>query len=140
MQLLKQSFVILLLSVIAAVGVGLVHPKAPVLNLNAESDPYLVTTANVAGKEPFLWVDARSAEAYAAEHAPGAVNLNEDDWDTGFIQVLERWTPEMALVVYCDARECHASEAVAQRLRRELDFENVYYLEGGWESWLEDLK
>lgn len=82
-----------------------------------------------------LWLDARPAADYAAGHVPGALPLTEDAWEELFASVIEAWDGRRSLIVYCGAKTCQTSETVARRLRRELGFENVYVLEGGWEAW-----
>lgn len=82
-----------------------------------------------------LWVDARSEEQFAAAHVPGAIRLDEDDWNKLLPAVLSAWTPERKIVVYCSRVTCNASHAVAERLRHEAGLKNVYVLQGGWEEW-----
>ncbi len=85
-----------------------------------------------------LWIDARPAAQFEAGHIPGAVNLPLDAWDTHFPQLLAVWSPERALVVYCDSTTCDLSEQVADRLRRELGVDTVQVLHGGWQAWQEE--
>ena len=82
-----------------------------------------------------LWIDARSAEEHAAGHIPGALLLNEDDWDKGFAALLDAWDFEQPLVIYCSSQTCDASHAVAERLKNHLRFDQIYVLQGGWETW-----
>ncbi len=82
-----------------------------------------------------LWVDARSRQKYEAEHAPDAVLLNEDVWETQVAEFLNEWEPEYAVVIYCDGATCDASHAVRKRLTEELQITNVYVLKGGWAAW-----
>ncbi len=82
----------------------------------------------------WLWVDARPAAAFAAGHAAGAVRVAEDDWDSGFGELVEAWDGSRPIVVYCAASGCDASVAVARRLRAELGFTEVHALRGGWEA------
>jgi rhodanese-related sulfurtransferase len=84
---------------------------------------------------PPIWVDARSDDRFAAGHVTAAVSVNEDAWDEGLGRFLQIWQPGAKIVVYCDGADCQASELVAQRLRRELDLEDVYVLAGGFEAW-----
>jgi rhodanese-related sulfurtransferase len=81
---------------------------------------------------PILWADARPAAAFAIAHVPGAVNLNENQWEDGFGQLMLRWTPDKPVVVYCDDDACNASRAVAARLRDHAGLPEVYVLLGGW--------
>ena len=82
-----------------------------------------------------LWADARPEEEFARGHIPGAMLLNEDEWDAQLRTFLTAWAPERKIVVYCSAVSCNASHAVAERLRNEVGLKNVYVLEGGWEAW-----
>ena len=82
-----------------------------------------------------VWIDARPATSYAAEHIPGAFSLNEEDWNTLHMRFAVEFQPTQTLVVYCDSLECNASRVVAERLRKELGAEKVFVLKGGWESW-----
>lgn len=56
-------------------------------------------------------------------------------WDELLPAVLEGWPSGKPAIVYCDSRECEASEEVAQRLR-EFGVAPVFVLRGGWEAWL----
>ncbi|TAG28804.1 MAG: rhodanese-like domain-containing protein, partial [Verrucomicrobia bacterium] len=83
-----------------------------------------------------LWIDAREPAAYAAAHVPGALALNEADWDAGFSALVDRWDGAQPIVVYCGGESCQASETVAQRLKQELAFPQIIVLRGGWDAWL----
>lgn len=83
-----------------------------------------------------LWVDTRSGEAFSRSHIPGAVLLNEDQWDERFPELFARWQPELEVVVYCDSNLCDASHQVADRLKRELQTDRVHVLHGGWQTWM----
>jgi len=84
-----------------------------------------------------MWVDARPETAYAQQHIPGAVLLNEDEWDELFPELFARWQPELEVVVYCDSSLCDASHQVAERLRKDLQADRVYVLHGGWQAWID---
>ncbi len=82
-----------------------------------------------------LWVDAREASSYNRAHVPGAVSLNESEWENMLPGFLAVWQPERPVVIYCNSEQCDTSRAVALRLRRELALENVFVLKGGWTAW-----
>jgi rhodanese-related sulfurtransferase len=82
-----------------------------------------------------LWVDARSRAKYERAHIPGAVLLNEDEWNKLVPAFLDAWDPDVPVVVYCDGGSCDASHAIAGRLRTELKIERVHVLKGGWSAW-----
>ena len=81
-----------------------------------------------------LWLDARSAEEYEAEHVPGALLLNLENWDHLFPKFLDQWAPGEKVVVYCSAATCELSREVAERLRKN-GISMVFVLKGGWEAW-----
>ena len=81
------------------------------------------------------WVDARSRTKYERTHIPGALLLNEDEWDKLVGPFLDAWDADKTLIVYCDGGSCEASQAVAERIRTELKIGGVYVLKGGWAAW-----
>jgi len=85
--------------------------------------------------ENVQWVDARTQAKYQRAHIPGALLLNEDEWEKLVGPFLDAWDADKTLVVYCDGGNCDASEAVAERIRNELKIGGVYVLKGGWAAW-----
>lgn len=82
-----------------------------------------------------MWIDARPEGDFAVEHVPGALLLNAENWDRLLPAVLNAWSPERKLVVYCNQQNCDASREVARRLREEVGLKDVFVLTGGWEAW-----
>src|SRR5579862_2319274 len=132
---LRQSLVLVCVALAPAFLCGLYHPKRP----------RFATEAITAGEIPLsmakqlgakaLWIDARSKADYEAKHVPGALLLNEDDWDRLLEPVLDEWSNDRVIVVYCSSLRCQASHEVAARLRDEVGLSPVYVLKGGWETW-----
>lgn len=85
--------------------------------------------------EQVLWIDARERKAYQAAHIPGAVLLNEDEWEDAIPAFLQAWDPNKTIIVYGENAKNTASQAIAERLRSEVQLESVYVLKGGWEAW-----
>lgn len=85
----------------------------------------------------YILVDARTPENYETAHIPEAINLYAGAFDDQILNFLDVWSPERAVIVYCDSRQCGASEELAGRLREGFQIEKVFVLKGGWESWLE---
>jgi rhodanese-related sulfurtransferase len=85
--------------------------------------------------DAILWLDLRRPKDYAAGHIPGALPFDEASWDEHLGQLLDRWSPDTPVVVYCDSPACGASERVAARLRQELGVDNIHVLAGGWAAW-----
>ncbi|WP_419949111.1 rhodanese-like domain-containing protein [Candidatus Palauibacter sp.] len=83
--------------------------------------------------EPVVVVDGRSAEAYAHEHIPGAVNLPHREITAESTASLDR---SRLYVCYCDGIGCNASTRTALKLL-VLGFE-VRELMGGLDWWKRD--
>ena len=131
---LRQAAGLAFLALLPAVVAALLHPKRPdFANLAREGE--ITVAAALRSPSEYLWIDARSAPHYQTRHVPGALPLNEDDWNNLLPAVLQAWPTGRPAIVYCDSRQCEASEAVAKRLR-EFNVAPVFILKGGWEGWL----
>jgi rhodanese-related sulfurtransferase len=135
---LRQAVLLVGLAFLPAIGQALFFRGNPALS-SRPPDPFEVTLAQEKGwGAAVLWIDARPQEEYEKGHIPGALSLNEDDWNNLLPAVLAAWSPERKLVVYCSRVSCNASHGVAERLRNEAGLKNVYVLPGGWEEWEEN--
>ena len=126
----RRTGELLLLSFLGAVGVAFVNPLP--------EGPPKVSLDELRGNPSFseiLWVDARSEMDYSSAHVPGAVWLNEQEWEVGLIGFMAEWEPGVDVVVYCGDESCGSSSAVAARLMNELELEEVFVLENGWAEW-----
>lgn len=85
--------------------------------------------------ERVQWVDARSRAKFERTRIPGALLLNEDEWDKLVGPFLDAWDPDKTLVVYCDGGSCEASHHVAARIRNDLMISGVLVLKGGFAEW-----
>ena len=83
-----------------------------------------------------MWVDARSDEAFAKGHIPGAVHLTMEGWALQFLQFTNEWRPNWSVIVYCDGGTCHASQEVAEHLQKSIKGIDVSILKGGYPAWL----
>ena len=134
--LLREVALLAGLALLPAVGEAVyfrdkVSWKTPV----AASEEVTVAQAQAFGASA-IWLDARPDDEFEREHVPGALQLNEDRWSELLPRMLDGWSPEKRLVVYCSSQGCGASREVARRLRNENGLKNVYVLEGGWEAWV----
>ena len=137
---LRESVLLLGLAVVPALLALWLHPKRPILSWNAPAVESVELAAVRQWSGPVLWVDARKAEAYKAEHIPGAISLNESEWEQRLPGLMEAWRPGQRVIVYCDTQECDASQAVALRIRRELNLQDVFVLKGGWTAWQQERR
>lgn len=83
--------------------------------------------------EPFVVVDGRSAQAYAKEHIPGAINIPHKDLCFSNTEGLDK---SKIYVCYCDGIGCNASTKTALKLLT-LGFQ-VRELIGGLDWWKRD--
>lgn len=134
------ALALLLAPVVPAALTGWLHPAKPDWERLSRSaadsaDERIDATEARLNHADSLWLDARSRADFEAAHVPGAVLLNEDEWEAQLPAVMERWDGRQAMLVYCGGESCHASDAVARRLRRELGDVKVLVLSGGWPAW-----
>ena len=97
-----------------------------------ETDSWDVYEA-LSRNEPLVVVDGRSAEAYAREHIPGAVNLPHREISAETTAHLDK---SSLYVCYCDGIGCNASTKTALKLLT-LGFQ-VRELMGGLDWWKRD--
>ena len=122
---------------ILALANGFLNPRAPawaeVVVVPGKGE--LVLDAALLRAKNVLWIDARWEAEYAQARIPGALPLNEDNWNKLLPAVLSAWQPGRRIIVYCGSRQCQASREVAERLRDQVGLADVFILKGGWESW-----
>lgn len=121
-------------TVLAAGAAGL-NPAARALLRSGELPDELSVAEARAFRGAMLWIDARSDADFARAHVPGAWPLNEERWDEQIEAVVDRWQPGTRVVVYCSSTGCQASRRVADSLRSQYQFDDVWVLHGGWEAW-----
>jgi Rhodanese-related sulfurtransferase len=85
--------------------------------------------------ETFLLVDARSADDFELGHLHGALNLNEESFDSQIGDLLDEWTPDRKIGVYCNPLKCGSSAKIARRLTKDYGIEKVFVLKGDWRKW-----
>ena len=137
---IKKSGLICLLAIFLSLLTWSIHPGAPSYHKVELEDGEILLTTALQSTDPVIWVDARSKENFELNHIPGAILLNEDNWEYLLAEFMEKWNPDLKVIVYCDSRLCRASKNVAQRLQDELQPNNIYTLYGGWETWIIEQK
>jgi rhodanese-related sulfurtransferase len=127
----RQMLVLALVALGPAGVAALYHPKRPAWQ--SDEVPLLVAQG---WQGQTLWIDARPRSDFEQAHVPGALPLNEDAWQDLLPPVLDAWSPDSRVVVYCSKLSCQTSHEVARRLRDEVGLPQVFVLQGGWESWV----
>jgi rhodanese-related sulfurtransferase len=100
--------------------------------LEFEVDSWDLKVAREAG-EPITVVDARSREAYAREHIPGAISLPHREMNAASTARIDK---RSLVVTYCDGIGCNASTKGALKMA-ELGF-RTRELIGGLDWWKRD--
>ena len=101
--------------------------------LRFHTDSWDLSVDLAAGNGAIVVVDARSHEAYAAGHIPGALSLPHREMSVAATVGLD---PAKVYVVYCDGIGCNASTKGAYNLAR-LGFRAKELL-GGLDWWIRD--
>ena len=135
-RIFRDALWLILLAAVPALLAGWLHPKRPVWSWTKPAVTEVTLSDAKRWPAPVLWVDARTEEAYQRQHVPGAILLNEGDWEKQLPGFLAAWQPGAQIIVYCDSQACDASQAVALRLQRELKLNEIHVLQGGWATWL----
>jgi rhodanese-related sulfurtransferase len=134
MRALRQALLIFLAALIPAGLTAAFHPRRPAWSEDTLLPGEEKLQTVLAWGSDVLWIDARSSKEYEAEHVPGAILLNLEDWEQLFPRFLDHWRPEEKVVVYCSSTACELSHEVAERLKTN-GISPVYVLKGGWEAW-----
>ena len=138
MKMIRQAVLLTVLAAVCAVLTYAFHPGAPALYLRNEPLAQQEVTAERIEAEwsgEVLWIDARPRAEYEEAHIPGALLLNEEEWNDLLWEHQDAlFAAEKPIVVYCGARSCKASKKVVERLRESTPLEEVYFLRGGWEA------
>ncbi len=139
---LWQAAAILAISLAGAALTKWLHPQAPAWYRveNVAGDQYRLTLEQLRerySREQLLWIDARTAEQFAAGHIQGAELLNDENWSEQLWKLRDQFSflEDRAVVVYCDGASCKRSAAIGHRLRSELGIEPVWVLDGDWREW-----
>lgn len=86
------------------------------------------------GKAQVIFIDARSAEAFAQGHVPDAISLPYDPFATDLSERIAQLPPDKTFIVYCDGAGCPLSNDLAQLMRLD-GLEQVLVLSEGLSGW-----
>ncbi|MEM1221749.1 MAG: rhodanese-like domain-containing protein [Verrucomicrobiota bacterium] len=135
MRSLGREFIIIAILVCLGMGFSLATGRSPLPWAAPEIGPGEIRLIDAKALD-LIWVDARNEEDFAKAHIPEAILLNEENWDTGLINLMEAWLSiPRPMVIYCADASCGTSKKIAERLREALPEAEIYTLKGGWESW-----
>ncbi len=138
-----QAGALLLLAAAAGAVTARFHPRAPELETAAEiAGPGEITVAeagDLVKTRGVIWIDARHPDQFAKGTIPGAIPLNQYDWENGLIaafNLIADAPRERVVIIFCDGQKCEASKHVREQLRQTpLGDRELLILHGGWPSW-----
>lgn len=142
--MIRQALILIVLSVIGATGTHFFHPRAPSWYLVEEKladDEVSLAVIQEKWKGDVFWIDSRISSQFEADHIPGAISLNEQNFDQAlFDQIATLQDLKKPVILYCDSQKCDASRKVKEHLLQSVPLENVFVLKGGWQAWQQARK
>lgn len=136
---LPQALVIILLAAGAAAAAFQLHPRAPALYAVQEplkADEVGLKEIQERWKGDVIWLDARPRDQFDKDHIPEARLLNEQEFDTQLLDLLETLqTATKPVIIYCSGQKCEASRHVREKLLSMVPIDDCYILKGGYPAW-----
>ena len=139
MKAWKQAGWIIALAAVAGGASAVFHPSKPAWYAVENTDDLRWSISPGEARKlmsagAVVWIDARSRENYEADHFPGAILLNPEEWGELMFQNQDALQAVLntPVIVYCDGSSCVRSAEVAERLRELMGLDPVYVLQGEW--------
>ena len=139
MRTLRETLILLALTLAAAAGTHFFHPRAPAWHEVEEplrDDEVTLENLSRNWKNDVLWIDARPHGQFAKAHIPGAININEQELEAQLIDnIAVLQDNRKPVVIYCDSSACQASRKIRDYLAQRVPAEEFFVLRGGWQAW-----
>jgi len=81
-----------------------------------------------------LFVDVRNEDRFESGHAPGALAIRPETYETMKDSIRALWRGQR-IVIYGEGTGSDRALQVARKLRKDLDPPRILLLEGGWAAW-----
>lgn len=81
-----------------------------------------------------LFVDVRNQDRFDSGHAPGALAIRPETYETMQDSLRALWRGQR-IVIYGEGTGSERALQVARKLRKDLDAPRILLLEGGWAAW-----
>jgi rhodanese-related sulfurtransferase len=81
-----------------------------------------------------LFVDVRNQDRFESGHAPGALAIRPETYETMKDSIRALWRGQR-IVIYGEGTGSDRALQVARKLRKDLDTPRILLLEGGWAAW-----
>ena len=82
-----------------------------------------------------ILVDVRNTERFESGHAPDALPITLETYDSMLDSVRTAFRGEKRIIVYGEGTGSERAQQIARRLRKDLGSNQVFLLEGGWAAW-----
>jgi rhodanese-related sulfurtransferase len=113
---------------------GSLHAGGPCKPKSSEAGEDMISAMYL---DPMVFfIDARSADDYAAGHIPRAVSYPVNEFDGQMAEFFSQYPPDTRLVVYCTGLDCHDSHTLAQKLK-DAGYTQVMVYSRGFTGWKE---
>lgn len=85
--------------------------------------------------QPHVLIDARTQDAFAYSHIPGAINVPVNSSFIEFCEAAESLDHHTPVILYCQSERCGWGDRVAQQLHGR-GLENILIYRGGMNDWV----
>ena len=126
---IKQSLLLIAAAILIALLNFLLNANRPEIG----SRPDEITFEEYAKfSNEHILVDARSGEEFAQGSVDTALNLSPENFDEGLGKLLDSYSPEKIIIIFCDSSACDTSRNIAERLRNECGLKNIFIFKDDW--------
>ncbi len=144
-KILKESLIIVLLSIGIALTINLFHPKGYILIEKNRIKSKIIYISGEEAKIKYdkgaaLFVDSRSAYEFMRGHIKGALSVPAYPESASFNKIkkyFNRLQEPIELVIYCTGRSCGTSKDLADRLFGLGYKRHIYIIKEGYPKWVE---
>ncbi len=142
-KVLRESVLIVLITIIIAFTVNLFHPRGYVLVSRDRAQGKIVFISSVEAKIKHahgsaLFIDSRDKRDYLRKHIEGAIHIPAVPESLSLKKINEHFGLLRGLkeiVIYCSGRSCETDETLARRLL-DLGYErHIFILYNGLPEW-----
>jgi len=144
MKLIRESFYIVLASIVIGFMINIIHPNGYILISKSQfENKNIVFISTKEAKIKFdksiaVFVDSRGLNRYRESHINGAVNIPASPISLSFKKIKSHFsllnTPD-ELVIYCSGKSCSDSESLAKRIIKMGYLRNIYIIKDGLSAW-----
>ena len=84
-----------------------------------------------------VFIDARLAADYQADHLKGAINIPVNASDEEYQKTTSHIDKDARIVIYCQSAGCRFAQTVALKMIDD-GYSHISIFKGGWQQWSAD--